>query len=88
MKIESKFLTDAAVTIGVAVAMMSTPASELTLKASHQWPGGKGDVRDQMVQIIANKKANVGVDVKVYAGKSLFKPKAYWNAKVKGRLDI
>ena len=43
-----------------------------------------------MVQIIAKemKKANVGVDVKVYPGKSLFKPKAQWNAMVKGQLDI
>jgi TRAP-type C4-dicarboxylate transport system substrate-binding protein len=61
-----------------------------TLKASHQWPGGKGDVRDEMVQIIAREvgNADVDLDIKVYPGKSLFKPKEQWNAMVKGQLDI
>jgi len=69
---------------------VATSASAVTLKASHQWPGGKGDVRDEMVQIIAKEvaKANVGLDIKVYPGKSLFKPKAQWQAMVKGQLDI
>lgn len=73
-----------------AVVAMSATASATTLKASHQWPGGKGDVRDEMVQIIAKEvaKANVGLDIKVYPGKSLFKPKEQWNAMVKGQLDI
>jgi len=73
--------------LGVFVA---SSASAATLKASHQWPGGKGDVRDEMVQIIAKEvaKANVGLDIKVYPGKSLFKPKAQWQAMVKGQLDI
>ena len=65
-------------------------ASAKSLKASHQWPGGKGDVRDIMVQMIAEEvaKANVGLDIKVYPGKSLFKPKEQWQAMVKGQLDI
>lgn len=73
-----------------AVLAMSASASATTLKASHQWPGGKGDARDEMVQIIAKEvaKANVGLDIKVYPGKSLFKPKEQWNAMVKGQLDI
>lgn len=73
-----------------AVVAMTASASATTLKASHQWPGGKGDVRDEMVQIIAKEvaKANVGLDIKVYPGKSLFKPKEQWNAMVKGQLDI
>lgn len=80
----------AAVAFVAGAALSASPASALTLKASHQWPGGKGDARDEMVQIIAKemKKANVGVDVKVYPGKSLFKPKEQWNAMVKGQLDI
>ena len=43
-----------------------------------------------MVQIIAKEvaKANVGLDIKVYPGKSLFKPKEQWSAMVKGQLDI
>ena len=65
-------------------------AEATTLKASHQWPGGKGDVRDEMVQIIAKEVAAANVDLKivVYPGKSLFKPKEQWSAMVKGQLDI
>lgn len=89
MKRSSNLISSTALAIGLAFITVST-VSAVTLKASHQWPGGKGDVRDEMVQIIAKemKKANVGVDVKVYPGKSLFKPKAQWNAMVKGQLDI
>ncbi len=73
-----------------AVVTMSAGAGAETLKASHQWPGGKGDVRDEMVQIIAKEveAANVGLDIKVYPGASLFKPKEQWGAMVKGQLDI
>ncbi|WP_346908025.1 TRAP transporter substrate-binding protein DctP [uncultured Roseibium sp.] len=65
-------------------------AADVTLKASHQWPGGKGDVRDEMVQILAREmeKANVGVKIQVYPGGSLFKPKEQWGAMVKGQLDV
>ena len=78
-----------ALTMAAAVAVVS-PAPAKSLKASHQWPGGKGDVRDEMVQIIAREvnKANVGLEVKVYPGKSLYKPKEQWMAMVKGQLDI
>jgi TRAP-type C4-dicarboxylate transport system substrate-binding protein len=62
----------------------------VVLRASHQFPGGKGDVRDDMVQMIATeaKAANVGVNVQVYPGASLFKPNQQWNAMVDGQLDI
>ena len=65
-------------------------ANAETLRASHQFPGGKGDVRDDMVQMIAReaKAANVGLDIQVYPGASLFKPNDQWNAMVKGQLDI
>ena len=60
------------------------------LKASHQWPGGKGDVRDEMVQIIAEEveKAGVDLEVRVYPAASLFKPTQQWDAMVDGQLDI
>ncbi|MEP4193243.1 MAG: TRAP transporter substrate-binding protein DctP, partial [Sneathiella sp.] len=78
-----------AVSVGLS-AMAAGIADAKTLKASHQWPGGKGDVRDEMVQIIAREvgKSDVGIDVKVYPGKSLYKPKEQWGAMVKGQLDI
>ncbi|HUC63100.1 MAG TPA: TRAP transporter substrate-binding protein DctP [Alphaproteobacteria bacterium] len=65
-------------------------ASATTLRASHQFPGGKGDVRDDMVQMIAKEAtaAGVGLDVQVYPGASLFKPNAQWDAMVNGQLDI
>ena len=65
-------------------------AGAVTLKASHQFPGGKGDPRDAMVQIIAReaKAANVDLDIQVYPGASLFKAKDQWNALIKGQLDI
>lgn len=74
----------------ITVSLTPAGAGALTLKASHQWPAGKGDVRDEMVQIIKREaeKAGVGLEVKVYPGKSLFKPKEQWNAMVKGQLDI
>src|SRR6059058_4821882 len=61
-----------------------------TLRASHQFPGGRGDVRDEMVQIIARdaKAANVELEIQVYPGASLFKPNEQWNALVNGQLDI
>jgi len=65
-------------------------AADMTLRASHQFPGGKGDVRDDMVQMIAKeaKDANVGLTVQVYPGASLFKANDQWNAMVNGQLDI
>jgi TRAP-type C4-dicarboxylate transport system substrate-binding protein len=75
----------------VTAAMLSASAqAQVTLRASHQFPGGKGDVRDDMVQIIAKeaKAANVGLDIQVYPGASLFKPNDQWNATANGQLDI
>jgi TRAP-type C4-dicarboxylate transport system substrate-binding protein len=65
-------------------------AQTITLRGSHQFPGGKGDPRDEMVQIIAKeiKASNVGIDMQVYPGASLFKPNEQWNAMVNGQLDI
>src|SRR5438445_10269852 len=74
----------------VAILALAASAQAQTLKASHQFPGGKGDARDEMVQIIARdaKAANVGLDVQVYPGASLFKPNEQWNALSIGQLDI
>jgi len=74
----------AALALALAAA---TAQAERVLRASHQWPGGKGDIRDEMVQIIAREvnAAGVGLRVQVYPGKSLYKPKEQWGAMVKGR---
>src|SRR5712692_5301795 len=75
------------------IAVLALPAAahaQVILKASHQFPGGKGDVRDDMVQMVAKeaKDANVGLEIQVYPGASLFKPNDQWNATANGQLDI
>jgi TRAP-type C4-dicarboxylate transport system substrate-binding protein len=64
--------------------------AETVLKASHQFPGGKGDPRDEMVQIIAKEvaAANVGLEIQVYPGASLYKPNEQWNAMTRGLLAM
>ena len=81
--------------VGIIAALLAAVVSgsalaATTLRAAHQFPGGKGDPRDEMVQIIARemKAANVGVEIQVYPGASLFKPNDQWNAMVGGQLDI
>jgi TRAP-type C4-dicarboxylate transport system substrate-binding protein len=65
-------------------------AADVTLKASHQFPGGKGDVRDEMVQMIAKDvaAANVGVEIKVFPGSSLVKAQEQWKAMLTGQIDM
>lgn len=65
-------------------------AENITLKASHQFPGGKGDVRDEMVQMIARDvaAANVGVEIKVFPGSSLVKANEQWKAMLSGQIDM
>ena len=41
----------------VTLSFITTSSFAVTWKASHQWPGGKGDPRDEMVQIIAKEVA-------------------------------
>ena len=76
--------------IAAVLAASVSAQAEIVLRASHQFPGGKGDVRDDMVQMIAKeaKAANVGLNVQVYPGASLFKPNQQWDAMVNGQLDI
>ena len=76
--------------LALSVLAGSVAAAPVVLRASHQFPGGKGDVRDDMVQMIAKdaKAAGVDLDVQVYPGASLFKPNQQWNAIVSGELDI
>lgn len=79
-----------AILVAALVGVSGAASAERTLKASHQWPGGKGDIRDEMVQMIARDvaKADIGFKIKVYPGKSLYKPKEQWAAMTKGKLDM
>lgn len=89
MKTLIRLGTAVALAVGIGLSGNAS-ADEIQLRASHQWPGGKGDLRDEMVQIIARavNDANLGVTIRVYPGKSLFKPKEQWAAMVDGQLDI
>ena len=77
-------------TAAAAILISASAQAQITMKASHQFPGGKGDVRDDMVQMIAKDvaAANIGLNIQVYPGASLFKPNDQWNAMVNGQLDI
>lgn len=84
-------LTPIVASLALAALTASSVASAQTvLRASHQFPGGQGDVRDEMVQMMADKvaEADVGLEIQVYPGQSLFKADEQWGALVRGRLDI
>jgi TRAP-type C4-dicarboxylate transport system substrate-binding protein len=74
----------------VTLSFITTSSFAVTWKASHQFPGGKGDARDEMVQMIARDvaKANVDFKIQVYPGQSLYKAKAQWKPLVDGQLDM
>lgn len=74
----------------VGAGVLATAQADVVLKASHQFPGGKGDVRDEMMQIIARevKAANVGLTINVFPGASLVKPKEQWKAMLTGQIDM
>src|SRR6476469_2779505 len=77
-------------TAAAAVLLAGSAQAQMTLRASHQFPGGKGDIRDDMVQMIAKEAAaaNVGLTIQVYPGASLFKPHEHGNSMVNGQLDM
>lgn len=77
-----------------AVMLLTTStlaaAEPLTLRASHQFPGGQGDPRDEMVQIIAREVAAANVDLKIqiFPASSLYKANEQWGAMTRGQLDM
>ncbi len=81
--------TISAVAVAAALAVPMA-AQAITLKASHQFPGGKGDARDEMVQIIAREvaAANVDLEIKVFPGSSLVKAVEQWKAMLSGQIDM
>ncbi|RID98120.1 TRAP transporter substrate-binding protein DctP [Simplicispira hankyongi] len=73
-----------------ALVLASGAQAETVLKLSHQFPGGKGDVRDEMVQMMARDVAAAKVDmvIKVFPGSSLVKPQEQWKAMLTGQIDM
>lgn len=77
--------------LGIAALLACGAAqAETVLKLSHQFPGGKGDVRDEMVQMIARDVAAAKVDlaIKIFPGSSLVKPQEQWKAMQTGQIDM
>jgi len=70
--------------------LASVNVHAVTLKASHQFPGGKGDARDEMVQILAAlvNRANVDLNINIYPGQSLYRAMDQYPALRNGDLDI
>lgn len=83
-------IAPAIATLALALAVSGAASAQTVLRASHQFPGGKGDVRDEMVQMMAKQvaDADVGLEIEVHPGQSLFKADEQWGALVRGRLDI
>jgi len=77
----------AALGLGLATGVAE---AQVTLRASHQWPGGTGDLRDEVMQRMAREveAANVGLTIRIYPGEALFKARDQWPALVRGRLDM
>lgn len=77
-------------TAALIAATMPLAAGAEVLRASHQFPGGKGDARDEMVQMIAKDvaDANVDLEIRVYPGESLYKAREQWGAVTSGQLDL
>jgi len=72
------------------LALAGGAQAETVLKLSHQFPGGKGDVRDEMVQMMARDVATANVDmvIKIFPGSSLVKPQEQWKAMLTGQIDM
>ncbi|MFM8422852.1 MAG: TRAP transporter substrate-binding protein DctP, partial [Candidatus Fonsibacter sp.] len=87
MKIKSLFTTLFSIFF---ILTASNSFAQITLKASHQFPGGKGDARDEMVNLLAKEveKANVGLKIQVYPNQSLYKAMEQYKPLVEGQLDI
>lgn len=84
-----RYLLPTVTALGLAIAASHASANTV-LRASHQFPGGQGDIRDEMVQLMARTvaEADVGLTIEVYPGQSLFKAREQWGALSRGRLDI
>jgi TRAP-type C4-dicarboxylate transport system substrate-binding protein len=65
-------------------------SAQTTLRASHQFPGGQGDPRAEMVEIIAQEveAANVGLKIQIFPSSSLYKATEQWGALTRGQLDM
>jgi len=77
----------AAAAVALAVASSAVSAQEV-LRLSHQW--SNKDIRHQVAQIVADEvaAADVGLEIKIFGSKSLFKPREQYTPLSRGQLDM
>ena len=75
-------------TAAVSTIFVSSLVNAAELRLSHQW--STKDVRHKVAEIVANhvKDANVGLEIKIFPSKSLFKPKEQYKPLSRGQLDM
>jgi TRAP-type C4-dicarboxylate transport system substrate-binding protein len=83
-----KSILKAAVLSCIPVIWAGTVAADTVLKVSHQW--STSDVRHKVAEMVADEvaAANVGLELKIYPSKSLFKPKEQYRPLTRGQLDM
>ena len=72
----------------IGAMLLSVPVSAKELRLSHQW--STKDVRHKFAQILADhvETENVGLKIKIFPSKSLFKPKEQYKPLTRGQLDM
>ncbi|WP_227270480.1 TRAP transporter substrate-binding protein DctP [Roseobacter weihaiensis] len=82
---KTKFLTTVAM---VATLGLASAATATELRLSHQW--SNQDIRHQVAQIVADgvAEADVDLEIKIFASKSLFKPREQYRPLSRGQLDM
>jgi len=77
----------AAAAVALAVASSAVSAQEV-LRLSHQW--SNKDIRHLVAQMVADEvaAADVGLEIKIFGSKSLFKPREQYTPLSRGQLDM
>ena len=68
--------------------LLAGPVAAQELRLSHQW--STKDVRHKVAEIVAEEveKADVGLSIKIFPSKSLFKPREQYKPLSRGQLDM
>ena len=78
----------------ISLAGSGAYGQAITLKMSHQWPGGtidKGDFRDRLCRLFAKEmeeQTKGAVKFEIHPSSALFKPVPQYDAMLKGALDM
>ena len=81
-------LTKKIIAAAVAAISAGSVAYAQELRLSHQW--STKDVRHQVAEIVASEvaAADVGLEIKIFPSKSLFKPREQYRPLSRGQLDM